>query len=453
MSKRTFVERTHPAALASRLFVCFVSQCLLAIIAWAQLGGGSIVGVVVDGSGSPVPGAIVSARNVETSVAKTSTTNDTGYYEFPLLPAGDYVVNVEKEGFQRTTVSRFTLSTGTKPHIDVQLQLGAVSQSIEVSSTAPLVNATTTELGVVIDNRKVTELPLNGRSFVQLVALQPGVINRNAEPVSSGAQTGARGGVEFNGSPALGTNYLLDGVDMSFGENNAVGDQAAGSGGKGAAINTVSVEAIQEFKTTSSAFSAEYGRATGGVINVTTKSGTNGFHGTLFHFFRNDALNAANFFSNRSGLPKTQLRHNQFGGNIGGPILKNRLFFFFNYEGAQVVRGQVVQGNVPTDLLVGQIINPSLRTAYAATPRDYRATSDPFIGFHERNDTLRNDENTYVNRIDYHATRHHIAGRWNYNKQDFRQPLFIRDTFPSLPDPLPQHWLSGQLHHRLQQAE
>ena len=306
------------------LLLLFATSSLL-----GQLGGGSIVGVVTDSSGSVVIGAKVAATNVGTNERKETVTNPEGYYEFPLLPAGKYVLSAEQTGFQRATTVEITLHAGTKPKIDFEMRVGEITQSVEVVASAPLVNATTTALGVVMENKKVTELPLNGRSFVQLVGLQPGVINRNAEPVSSGSTVGQRGGVEFNGSPALGVNFLLDGVDMSFGENNGVGDQSAGSGGTGAVINTISVEAIQDFKTTSSAFPAEYGRATGGVVNVTSKSGTNQFHGTLFHFFRNDALNASSFFANRAGLKKPVLRHNQYGGNLGGPILHNKLFFFF----------------------------------------------------------------------------------------------------------------------------
>src|SRR5262249_31007620 len=157
-------------------------------------------------------------------------------------------------------------------------------------------------------------------------------------------------------SPALGNNLLLDGVDMSFGEvSSAAGDTAAGAGTNGSLIQGISVEAIQEFKATGSAFSAEYGRATGGVLNVVTKSGTNRMHATLLEFFRNDKMDANSFFSNRSALPKPPLRWNQFGGNIGGPIKKDKLFYFFNYEGAIVRRAQQVTSNVATPALLSQV--------------------------------------------------------------------------------------------------
>ena len=158
----------------------------------------------------------------------------------------------------------------------------------------------------------------------------------------------------------------------------------------------------QDFTDASSgAFSAEYGRGTGGAINVTTKSGTNKFHGTLLEFFRNDKLDANTFFSNRSGLAKPELRHNQFGGNFGGPILKNKLFFFFNYEGDRIVRGRDITGNIASPLLLSQITNPALVKFFTDfNPTTQTPTSNPLVGFHRRNDAQRVTEDTTLSRID-----------------------------------------------------
>lgn len=392
---------------------------------WAQIGGGSIVGVVTDPSGSLIVGAKVEATNQGTNEKRETQTNAQGYYEFPLLPAGRYVLTAEQSGFQKATTAEIALNSGTRPRIDIRMVIGEVTQTIEVVSAAPLVNATTTELGTVIDSSKVRELPLNGRNFLQLVGLQPGVINRTAEPVSAGSLVGARGGVEFNGSPAFGNNYLLDGIDMTFGENNGLGDTAAGSGGAGAVINTVSVEGIQEFKATSSAFSAEYGRSTGGVVNITTKSGSNDFHGTAFHFFRNDALNANSFFSNRASLRKPALRHNQYGGNIGGPVLKDKVFFFFNFEGAQISRATAITGNRLTDAAINMIQNSELRRHYQTlSPPGCSATSNPLVCFHQRNDARKNDESTTLSRVDFKMGQQAVAVRFNYNDQEFSTPNF-----------------------------
>lgn len=403
-------------------FALFATQ-----LAFSQIGGGSVVGNIADPGGASVPGAKVTAIQTETGVRRETTSNEGGYYEFPLLPVGRYRLETEKQGFKRSATAIFTLNAGTRPRFDLRLELGQITESVEVVGAAPLVNSTTTDLGVVISQSKVDSLPLNGRNFQQLVGLQPGVVN------SPSSSVGGRGGIEFNGSPAFGNNLLLDGVDMSFGENNGAGDTAAGTGGAGALINTISVEAIEEFKATGSAFSAEYGRSTGGVLNVTTKSGTNRFHGTLYEFLRNDKLDANSFFNNRSNLAKPPLRQNQYGGNLGGPIRKDRMFFFFNYEGATVRRASQIVGNVPTPALLA-LVPPAIRTNLDGLPKDFTPTSNPLIGLHRRNDSRTNDELTTLSRGDFQLGTHRLSLRYNYNHQDFASPNLRpanRFTYPN----------------------
>lgn len=403
---------------------------LLAVFAGvlhAQVGGGSIVGIVTDPQSAAVGNATVRAVNTGTNTASETRTNDQGYYEFPLLPAGNYQLGVEAVGFQKAQIAAFALNAGTRPRFDVTLTVGALSETVTVTGSAPLVNSTTTDLGVVINNAKIDNLPLNGRNFQQLVGLQAGVVNAPSSTV------GGRGGIEFNGSPAYGNNLLMDGIDMSFGENNGAGDTAAGTGGAGALINTVSVEAIEEFKATGSAFSAEYGRATGGVLNVTTKSGTNSFHGTLYEFFRNDKLDANSFFSNRSGLAKPPLRQNQYGGNLGGPLRRNLAFFFFNYEGATVRRASQIVGNVATPQLLA-LVTPAIRANLDGLPKDFTPTTNPLIGLHRRNDSRTNDELTTLSRGDLQFGDHRVSLRYNYNNQDFASPNLRpenRFTYPN----------------------
>ncbi len=391
---------------------------VFAAMAAAQIGGGSLIGYINDPAGAAVPLAKVSAINIDTNVSQATQSNESGYYEFPLLAAGRYRLQAEAAGFQRTVSADFTLNSGTRPRIDLKLVLGQVTESIEVSATTPLVNATTTDLGVVMDRSKVESLPLNGRNFRQLVGLQAGV---NSSPAGAG---GGRGGIEFHGSSALGVNLMLDGNDMTFGEVNGPGsDQSAGGGGS--LINVVSVEAIAEFKATGSAFSAEYGRASGGVLNITTRGGTNLFHGTLFEFFRNDKLDANSFFSNRSGFAKPPLRWNQYGGNFGGPVKKDRAFFFFNYEGATVRRNAEVTGNVATPALLNRV-KPEIRGVLELAPvNDFTPTSNPLVGFHRRNDRRRNDENTYLSRFDMDWNKHRWTVRHSYNNQDVFDPQFM----------------------------
>jgi outer membrane receptor protein involved in Fe transport len=424
--------------LSKLVFYAAAMSLLLVSESWAQISGGSIVGSVLDSSGAAIVGAKVTATNLSTNEAQGTVTNGTGYFEFPVLPAGRYVLEAENPGFERAKTGEFSLNSGTRPRFDLKMVIGQATESIQVEALAPLVNATTADLGVVVDQSKVAALPLNGRDFQQLVALQAGVYS------SPDSANGQRGGIEFNGASAFGNNLLMDGVDMTFGETSASpSDKAAGTEvgraagnstgngiGRGSLINTISVEAIQEFKATGSAFSAEYGRATGGVLNLTTKSGSNQFHGTLFEFFRNDKLDANAFFSNRIGLPKPPLRWNQYGANLGGPIKRDRLFFFFNYEGAQASQNAPQTGNVPTPLLLG-MVTPAIRQNLSLLPAPTSPTSNPLIGLNYHNDSRKNDENTFVSRGDWELGKQRLSVRYNYNHQDFTVPNLIAVS-PSL---------------------
>jgi hypothetical protein len=424
-----------PTRLRSLVLTCTLGL-LGAALAYAQIGGGSIVGTVRDASGAAVVGVQVVAHNQDTNEQRSATSNAEGYYEFPLLAAGPYRVSAEAKGFNKVQGEVFTLSTGTRPRIDLTLTVGDINQKIEVTATAPQINATTTDLGVVMGRTRTDELPLNGRNFQELVGLQAGV---NVSPSSS---AGGRGGISFHGSTALGTNMMLDGVDMSFGEvNGAASFQSAGGGGQ--LINTVSVEAIQEFKSTASASSAEYGRAGGGVLNITTRGGSNELHGTLFEFFRHDKLNANDFFSNKNSLAKSPLRWNQFGGNLGGPIQRDKLFFFFNYEGAKVRRQSQITGSVPTQALL-DAVTPDIRSTLSLMmPTTYTATTNPYIGQHVRNDRSRNDEHTYLTRVDYLMGKQRLAMRHSYNNQTYSTPSIS----PLMPTTYPMRYQNAVVEH------
>ena len=382
----------------------------------AQIGGGSIRGFVTDSSGAIISGADVKAVNLDTNLAMETKTNASGYYEFPLLPAGNYRVEVSHTGFRPAESANLELSTSTVPRVDLTMEVGAITTSVEVSAQAPVVNTSTTDLGAVINTQKVEELPLNGRNWQNLVALQPGA---QASPNNS---VGARGGMQFNGSPGYGNQLLLDGVDMSFGEiSSAPTDQAGGAGTS--LIGGTSIGAIAEVTVNANSFSAEYGSATSGVVNITTKSGTNSFHGEAFEFFRNDALNANDFFSNKAGLPKPPLRWNQFGGNLGGPILKNKLFFFFNYEGARVGKPTQLSGYVPTPLLFNQL-TPALQANAAGLPQNYTPTTNPLLGYSIRNANTIDHENTTLSRVDYDFRKQRLSVRYSHNWSNYMIPQF-----------------------------
>lgn len=405
--------------LAVGLIFSGVSMC------FGQIGGGSIVGVVKDPTGGTVAGVKVLAHNQDTNEERQTTTNSDGYYEFPLLPPGHYHLEAEAAGFERLHGAVFELASGTRPRIDLTLKVGAVSQTVDVQATSPLINTTTTDLGSVMPRSRVEELPLNGRNFQDLVGLQAGVV----DTPSSGA--GNRGGISFHGSTALGTNVMLDGVDMSFGEVNSSASFAA-AGGPSTAVNTVSVEAVEQFKSTGNAYSAEYGRAGGGVLNVITRSGTNQYHGTLFEFFRNDKLDANDFFSNRNDLGKTPLRWNQFGGNLGGPILRDKLFFFVNYEGARIRQQAQVTATVPTPALLAAV-KPEIRSVLSLLPSSYTPTSNPYIGINTRDDHAVNRDDTFLTHEDAILGRHHLSLRDSYNNQDYTAP----NKAPTMPTVYP----------------
>jgi Outer membrane receptor proteins, mostly Fe transport len=412
-----------------------VLTVLFTMMLAAQIGGGSLVGVITDPSGAPVPGVHVLAHNQETNEEHRATTSADGYYEFPLLPAGRYHLEATATEFDRVRGEVFELATGTRPRIDFALVVGSVNQTVAVSATAPLINTTTTDLGVVMTRDRMDELPLNGRNFQDLVELQAGVVNA---PSSS---AGGRGGISFHGSTALGTNVMLDGVDMSFGEvNGAASFQAAG--GPSTLINTVSVEAVEQFKSTANASSAEFGRAGGGVLNVTTRSGSNALHGTLFEFFRHDKLNANDFFSNKNALGKTPLRWNQFGGNLGGPLRRDRLFYFFNYEGAQVKRQAQVTGNVPTPALLA-LVTPAIRSAMSLLPTTFTPTSNPYIGTHIRDDRSENHEHTYLGKVDAVLGAQRLAVRYSYNNQTYLGP----NLQPTMPTVYPIRYNNAVIEH------
>ncbi|HJZ98576.1 MAG TPA: TonB-dependent receptor [Candidatus Solibacter sp.] len=393
--------------------------------AWGQIGGGSIVGTVRDPSGAPVTGAKVQAHHEETNEERLVKTNAEGYYEFPLLAPGHYRLLAEAVGFEKQHGAVFELAAGTRPRIDLTLQVGSITETVEVKATVPLINTTTTDLGVVMARERIDELPLNGRNFEDLVELQAGVVN------APGSSAGARGGISFHGSTALGTNVLLDGVDMSFGEVNGTASFTS-AGGPSTLVNTVSVEAVEQFKSTANAYSAEYGRAGGGVLNVTTRSGTNQFHGTLFEFFRNDKLNANDFFSNKNALGKTPLRWNQYGANFGGPIKRDRLFFFVNWEGARVKRQAQVTGNVATPALLATV-KPAMREILSLLPTTFTPSSSIYVGTHIRDDRSTNRDDTLLARVDGIAGAHRLALRDSYNNQDYTSP----NLQPSMPTVYP----------------
>ncbi len=304
----------------------------------AQAVGGTVLGFVKDSSGAAVANASVSVASVGTGVTRTVLTNSEGAYEAPSLPPGVYAVSVEMAGFKKTALSNLQLGVDQKLRVDVTLEVGAVTETVQVEGEAPVVKADTSELGETVTEHQIKDLPLNGRDFVQLTRIIPGVVRGIPGANIDGAGSLAwRASASFsaNGQRTRDNNFLLDGVDNNETWLNSV-------------VVFPSIDALEEFKVQTSTYSAEFGRSSGGVVNIAVKSGTNSFHGSVFEFLRNDRLDANDWFNDKFGRKKPPFRQNQFGGAYGGPIKRDRTFFFMDYQGWRVRQAQTYLSNVPT---------------------------------------------------------------------------------------------------------
>ena len=298
----------------------------------AQVETARISGVIVDSTGAVIPGAAVIFVHVATNTRYATTSDAGGRYLSVPLRIGEYRVEVESEGFKRAIRSGVVLQVQQTAVLDIALELGAVSETVDVTADAPLLQTTEATQGQVIDNKKIVDMPLNGRDYIQLALLSAGT----QAPIG-----GRFGGFSAAGQRTTQNNYMLDGVD-----NNNV--QLAAQGRRAESVKP-SIDAIQEFKVSTNAFSAEYGRATGGVVNATIKSGTNEIHGTVFEFLRNEVLDAKNFFDDPEA-DKPPFKRNQFGFSLGGPIRKDRTFLFGDYEGTRIRESRTVNNTIPTAL-------------------------------------------------------------------------------------------------------
>src|ERR1700674_4700259 len=292
---------------------------------FAQVAAGEITGVVKDPGGAAVPGATVTVTNVETNRQRVIASSGNGVYTAPSLLPGEYRVDVELTGFKPVRREGIHLSTGEKARIDFDLAVGGVREQVTVTADAPILRAETASLGSVVAHEQIVQLPLNGRTFITLASLAPGV----ALPPNSQLP-------RINGGRPRTNEYLFDGISVLQPEPGQV------------AYFPV-IDAIQEFKIESNSEPAEFGRFNGGVVNLTTKAGGNVFHGSGFEFLRNESLNARNFFQSTNPV-KPAYRRNQFGGTLGGPLVTDHTFFFVDYQGQRQSIGRTMISNVPTRL-------------------------------------------------------------------------------------------------------
>jgi hypothetical protein len=316
---------------------------------FAQVTGATLSGRVTDASGAVLAGAHVGIENLDTGIAREVVTNAEGLYSAPNLSPGNYEVTISATGFATQDRHGVTLYVGGDQVIDAQMRVGQSNEKVQVTDEAPVLQLQSSEVSAVVDSRTVRELPLNGRSWTDLATLQPGVARIEAQsPSGAGADRGEHGfgtQLSISGGKPVQNNYRLDGV--------SVNDYA--NGGPGSVLGpALGVDAVQEFSVITGNYSAEYGRTSGGVVNAITRSGTNAFHGNVFEFIRNSALDARNFFNTvydpttQTGGPQAPFKRNQFGGSIGGPIVKDRTFFFANYEGVRQSKGISTQASVPS---------------------------------------------------------------------------------------------------------
>src|SRR5260370_25032226 len=323
------------------LFVLGLVLFVAAVPLFAQSPTGTILGTVKDPSGALVVGAAVTAQNVEPGTSRSISTHGTGAYRLAALPVGHYDLRVERSGFKPTTQKGLVLDVGQEAVLNFALEVGSTSEEIVVSGEAPLVNTTTASLGGLVNEQKLAELPLNGRNYLDLVLLQPGISQDTVVVHLGGGGEGTT--YSSNGAPIISNNFLLDGTPTQ----NVLGYNGASAVG-----STLGLDGIREYKIITNAFSAEYGMNMGSQMTIVSKGGTNPFHGDLFEYLRNRVLDARNFFDNSYGQcvasnggdckrNRPYERHN-FGGAFGGPIRKYKTFFWGGYEGLRQVKGNPV---------------------------------------------------------------------------------------------------------------
>lgn len=327
------------------------------VVLCAQERTGQIAGRVTDPSGLPVAGALIQARNLDTGLDRSAATGEEGSYLLPLMPPGRYRVEVVKEGFSPRAQEGVTVSVNQPSRVDFQLAIAATTETVTVIADAPQVNTLTATGGATVGRRQIEDLPLNGRNFIQLGTLVPGAVQTPSRFEVQGIQA-ARNGFSVNGLRTQSNSFLLDGVNNMDPNFNGY-------------VMTPPPDALDQFKIITGTFPAEYGASAGSTVNAVTRSGTNSYHGTLWNFLRNDALDARDFFA----LQRPPLRQNQFGATAGGRIAPDRTFFFAYYEGLRARTGTTQNVVVPTaDQRSGNL------AGFSPAPRDPEAGNQPFPG-------------------------------------------------------------------------
>ena len=446
MRWRDVMKVTRIVAVSMMLFSCLFA----AVAAYSQVTGATLAGTVTDPSGAAIPGAQISVKNNATGLMREVTSDSSGFYTVPNIIPGDYEVKVSAKGFSTALQSNVSLAVGQQQQLNFSLKVGETSQTVEVTGAAPQIELTSSALTGQVESETVRELPLNGRDWTSLATLQPGVKKIETQVSYSDAGRGARGfGSELtvSGQRSTFNNYRIDGVTVVDYANAAPGN----------VIGVVlGVDAIQEFSVLTGGFPAEYGRATGGVVNAISKSGTNTFHGDVYEFLRNSALDANDYFTKSAGNPRPPFRRNQFGVSAGGPIIKDRTFIFGDYEGLRQSKGIPTAINVPSDAARGGTLqyDPTAPLPVGCTPVS-PATNPPTctVTVNDYSQSLlalyphanaavsgnsgrfisagvqRVPENFYTVRVDHKlGVNDSLFGTYLYDDTDYTQPDAMNDV-------------------------
>ena len=400
---------------------------------FAQVDRATVSGVVKDSGGAVVAGASVTVTNLATNVASQQTTTETGSYLVVNLIPGQYRIDVELTGFKKRSQT-VTLEVGQRARVDMPLEVGTFAETVDVAGASPILKTSEAALGSVIPEIAVANLPLAIRNWDDLLALVPGVQGDRYTEQGGGTSFGRTGGINVHGARALQNNFLLDGVD-----NNSISENVQELTTQ---VSRPSVDAIQEFKVVTSPYSAEYGRSPGAAISVSTKSGTNLIRGTAYEYFRNESLDSTDFFTKRAGAAKPANDQNQFGGNLGGPIIKNNAFFFSDYEGTRITRGVARITKVPTaDERAGIFTSPVKDPVTGLNFDNNRIPTDRIDSYASeimslvplpnqpgannffRNADLLDNSDRLLGRMDWHpSVKDSIFGRYIYSNRTRQIP-------------------------------
>src|SRR6202163_3328896 len=329
---------SHRATLSAGILLVTAFILLFPGFVFAQIDSGSVVGIVSDPSGAAIPGATVTLSNEASGVSRSVTTNGDGEYQFAAVLPGTYSVQATAQNFESAVSTHVEVDVQSRPAINFALKVGPSSEVVEVSSVTPVLQTETADIGGVVQSQQINDLPLNGRRYSDLALLEAG-IQRNQVNGNNTAPDRFRS----NGNLETQSYLSLDGIDNNSGSTNLQESSVQ--------VIHPSPDALQEFRIQPRTYSAEFGTSAGAVVNASIKSGTNQFHGDVWEYLRSSSLDANTYFNNRNGVPRGHFTQNQYGATIGGPVIKNRTFFFGDFQIFTSRQATTVQSTVPTPLM------------------------------------------------------------------------------------------------------